>query len=233
MTGALRWAAFAAGAGIVTLAASRFASWLRSEKRVATACTRKAFHFAIFSAAAAYHLAGGLPASALFGAVVSAAVLASVWRGRGDPLFEALARAEDAPHRGLFVVVPLAATAAGGLIAALLFGRYAAVGYLVAGWGDALAEPVGAWAGRHAYAVPTMTGGRATRTVEGSAAVALAGGLAAAAALAASGAPATVTLRGAVACGAAACLAEAVTPRGLDNLTVILAASAAARWAAG
>ena len=48
------------------------------------------------------------------------------------------------------------------------------IGYLVTGFGDAIAEPVGTRFGRHPYSAPSLSRVKAIRTWEGSAAVFLA-----------------------------------------------------------
>jgi len=208
--------------------AAHLAGWLRTARGVKTAYTRKIFHFVIFTTAGGLHLIGGLPTVALFGGIVSVVVLYSVWRGDGFAFFEALARPSDAPRRALFVLVPLATTAVGGLSANLFFGAAAPIGYLVAGWGDAIAEPVGARWGRHRYRVPSIAGVPATRSLEGSAAVLCVGSLAAFVGLWLAGVPAPFSLAVAAACGVAGAGVEAVSNHGLDNLTVQLAAAGTA-----
>jgi phytol kinase len=179
------------------------------------------------------HAVGGLPATNTFGAVVAAWVVLALLRGDGDPLYEALARDTDRPHRTLFIVVPLATTAVGGLLSALIAGPFAAVGYVVAGWGDAVGEPVGARWGRHPYRVPSLGGVGARRTAEGSAAVFAAGAAAALAALLGLGVPSGTALLVAPAVAAAAAVVEAISHHGTDNLTVQLAASLTALALAG
>lgn len=215
----------------VGLGAAALAGWLRVKKEVRTPYTRKIFHFVIFTTAAVLQATLGLPAVTVFGSLVSLIVLHAVWRGEGYPLYEALARQTDAPHRTLFVLVPLVTTAVGGLAANIFFPSHAYLGYLVGGWGDAIGEPVGTRYGRHRYSVPSLAGVRATRSLEGSAAVLFMGLLAATLALLAAGvAPATAFKVGAL-CGLAGALVEAVSSHGLDNLTVQLtAAGVAAYW---
>lgn len=213
-----------------TVAAARFSGWLRQGKGLATPYTRKAFHFLIFTAAGGVHLLWGRPAVTLFGSLVALWVLYAVWRGDGHPFYEAMARPSDEPKRSLFIVVPLVTTALGGVTANLLFPEMAYVGYMVCGWGDAVAEPVGTRWGRHRYTVPSLAGVPATRSLEGSAAVLGIGGLAAAAALVLSGAsPGDAALVG-LACGAGGAAVEAVSNHGLDNFTVQVAAAAVAAW---
>lgn len=215
-------------ATLYVLAASRLAGWLRIGRGMGAPYTRKVFHFAIFTAAGVVHLASGLPGVAVFGTVVSLRVLYAVWRGDGDTFYEAIARPSDAPHRTLFVLVPLATTALGGVLANLLFGPFASVGYLVCGWGDAVGEPVGTRWGRHRYRAPTLTGVPAARSLEGSAAVCLVGAAAAALGLLAAGVGPGTALPVGLACGLAGAVVEAVSAHGLDNLTTQLAASGVA-----
>ncbi len=155
-------------------------------------------------------------------------VLYAVWRGDGFAFYEAMARDTDRPRRSLFILVPLATTAIGGLASNLFFPQFAFVGYLVCGWGDALGEPVGARWGRHDYRVPSIAGVRAHRTLEGSAAVCIGGAVAATTGLALFGLPLAVAAAAGVTCGVCGALVEAVSNHGLDNLTIQIAASAAA-----
>lgn len=222
----------AGGAGLVLgLLAAALASWVRA-RGVRVAYTRKIFHFAVFTGAAAVHGVWGLPGTNAYGAVVAGLVLLAVWAGDGHPFYEALARDSDRPHRTLFVIVPLVMTAVGGLVSALLAGPFASVGYLVAGWGDAVGEPVGSRWGKHRYRVPSLAGVPAERSFEGSAAVFAAGWLAASLALWGSG-PGAAFVWIALACAAVGALAEAFSNHGLDNFTVQVAASLVAALLVG
>jgi phytol kinase len=199
---------------------------------VRVAYTRKIFHFAIFSLAAVVHTVWSLPGTLVFGSVIAGMVLAAVAAGDGQPFYEALARDSDRPHRSLFILVPLATTAVGGLASALLAGPFASVGYLAAGWGDAVGEPVGARWGRHPYRVPSLAGVPAERTLEGSIGVFLVASAGSTIALWSLGFTGSVLAVG-VACGVVAACVEAVSHHGLDNLTVQVAASLVALWLLG
>jgi phytol kinase len=200
------------------------AARLRSDG-MQVAYTRKVFHFVIFTAAAGVHAGFGLPGTMVFGTVIAALVVGAVLRGDGHPFYEALARDRDRPHRTLFIVVPLITTAVGGLVSALVAGPFASVGYLAAGWGDAVGEPVGARWGRHRYRVPSLAGVPATRSWEGSAAVLVVASVGSGVALGGLGG---VPWWGAVACGAVAAAVEGVSNHGLDNLTVQIVPSVVA-----
>jgi phytol kinase len=214
----------AALAGLVVGSLAAGLGGLLRARGVRVPYTRKIFHFVVFTAAAAVHGAWGLPGTNVYGGVVALMVLGAVWSGDGNYLYEALARDTDRPRRSLFVVVPLVMTALGGLASALVAGPYAAVGYLVAGWGDAVGEPVGTRWGRRRYRVPSLGGVPAERSLEGSAAVFVASWLAAVVALASLGAgPGIVWV--ALACAGTGAVAEAFSNHGLDNLTVQVAAS--------
>ncbi|HKQ97404.1 MAG TPA: hypothetical protein VJV75_05985, partial [Candidatus Polarisedimenticolia bacterium] len=189
---------------------------------------RKGFHFMIFTMAGVVQALGGLPAVMLYGGVVSLVVLYAVARGPGFGFYEAMARPSDAPRRTLFIMVPLVTTALGGILANVFFGAWAIVGYMVGGWGDAVGEPVGAKFGRHRYKVPSLAGVPAVRSLEGSAAVLIAGALAAFAALSLRGMDPMRAALGALTCAAVGALVEAFSTHGVDNLTVQVAASGAA-----
>jgi phytol kinase len=218
---------------LVATVAGALAGWLRVHRDISTPYTRKFFHFVVFTAAGVVDLVWGLGGVVAFGVAVVAVVLLAVLRGDGFPLYEAMARPRDAPRRTLFIVVPMAMTAAGGVATNILFPGWAFVGYLVCGWGDAAGEPVGTRWGRHRYAVPSMGGVAATRSLEGSAAVLLVGALAAWLGLLAAGVAAAPAAILAAVAGLAGALVEAFSNHGLDNFTVQLAATGAAALAGG
>lgn len=212
-------------------AAARWAGHLRVRSEVRAPYTRKAFHFAIFSAASFVQAVFGVAGTVVFGSVVALVVLHAVWRSDGYPFYEALARPTDAPHRTLFILIPLFTTALGGVLANLLTGDFALVGYLVGGWGDAVGEPVGTRWGKHRYRVPSLAGVPATRSLEGSAAVLVMGAAAAFLGLTLGlGVAAGEAARVALACGVGGAAVEAFSSHGVDNLTVQLAGALTAWW---
>lgn len=195
--------------------------------------TRKIFHILIFTTAGLLRLHAGIGEVAAFGSVVFLGVLAAVRRGEGDRLFEALARQGDRPRRGLHVVLPLLATALGGVTAHLVAGPLAGPVLLVGGWGDAVGEPVGIRWGRRRFRVPTIGGVRATRSLEGTAAVCLASCVAGYAGLVGLGYPPSEAFRMALALGGTATVVESVSPHGLDNFTILAVSAFLVRWLAG
>jgi phytol kinase len=198
------------------------AGLLKARWRWKTGYTRKVFHFLIFGSAAAVHARWGTRGVCLFGGMASLVIAWALLRGPGSLLYEALAREKDAPHRTYFIVVPWFATLLGGFLSNLLFPSTALLGYLVTGLGDAVAEPVGTRFGKHEYRTPTLSGIRATRTLEGSCAVFLASLLALAVCLALSLAydPSARSVSTIVLIALASTLAEAVSPHGWDNATL-------------
>jgi phytol kinase len=218
---------------VYALALGHFAGWLRVRRGVRAPYTRKIFHFGIFTMASVVQLAWDVPGVVVFGATVTLVVLQAVARGPSSWLFTALARPTDEPHARLFIVVPLITTAIGGAVSNLFFLRYAYVGYLVAGWGDAVGEPVGTRWGKHRYRVPSLAGVTATRSLEGSAAVFVVGFAAATVVLLGLGFAAPVAFGVGLLCGLGGMVIEAFSSHGLDNLTVQVTASAVAWWLLG
>lgn len=195
----------------------RFAGWLKSRHGARTAYTRKLFHIVTFVAAAAVQYELGVRSMCLFGLATSLVIAIALCRGEGDLSYEAIARESDAPFRSYFIIVPYFATLLGGLASNIVFGEFAIVGYLVAGFGDVVGEPIGARFGRHRYHPPGSEG-QFTRSFEGSAAVLIVSGASAGAALSLLGSPlAMTTVLAVVVIGTASALLEAISPHGWDN----------------
>jgi phytol kinase len=202
------------------------AGHLKLRRDVATNYTRKIFHFCIFTAAMAIHVRWGFPGVNAFSVGVVLLIGYGLLRGKGNAVYESMARERDAPHRTFYIAVPLATTALGGLVSNLIVGDFALVGYLVTGWGDAIGEPVGRWLGRHPYRVTTLRKVPCTRTVEGSVAVGVASFLAAMLSLTL-GFDISISsaLWRAAVIAPVIVLVEAVSPHGSDNFTTMLVAA--------
>lgn len=159
----------------------------------------------------------GIPEVCLVGVMTTAVIILAVACGEGHPLYEALAREKDAPHRTRYIIEPYVSTLMGGVLVNLFFPETAQLGYLVAGLGDAVAEPVGTRFGRHRYRVPTLDGTLAERSLEGSASVWIVSSLSLCLYLCGS-APLTVTTGVVVLLIASlSTFAEAISPHGWDN----------------
>jgi len=205
-----------------------FAGWLFRKKRMAVPYARKIFHFLIFTVAAVLQILFGFQAVTLFGFWVAVSVVYACHRGKGFSFYDALARPRDEPHATFFILVPLFATAAGGLLSNLFFAQFSPIGYLVAGWGDAIGEPVGARWGKHPYKVPTLDRVPAERSFEGSAAVFSFGMLVVLIATLLMGFSMINSLRLAFFCGLVGAIVEGFSNHGIDNMTIQVAVSGTA-----
>jgi|GEM_PF-154536 len=213
---------------VYTILSAAFAGWLKTRKNMRAPYTRKIFHFLIFSFASFLLIAAGFPVLILFGTIVTICVIYAIYSGQGFPFYEAIARPTDAPYRTIYVVIPLLMTGLGGLLGILFFGKLAAVGILISGWGDAVGEPVGTLWGRHKYRVPAFGHLTINRSLEGSLAIALVGILGALFGMIFAGFSPMVALKVGLTCGLLGALVEAISSHGLDNLTVQIITTATA-----
>ncbi len=195
---------------------------------VATAYTRKMFHFAIFFAAGILQITGGFPLVATFGGIVVLFILYAILRGRQFAFYQALARPKDTPHRTFFIVTPLLMTAFGGIVNNIFFGDLAAVGIFVTGCGDAIAEVVGQKFGRHRFSVPSLLGVKCKKTVEGTISIALVSAIAAMCLLGYIGVGFNDLLVIGTLVGLGSAVIELISFHGIDNFTVQVASSALA-----
>ncbi|MEY3678335.1 MAG: hypothetical protein RI924_476 [Bacteroidota bacterium] len=210
----------------ISVLAAAFAGWLRVKKKVRIPFTRKIFHFIIFSLAGLLQFRYGLQAVSLLGGFVFLMVLLVVFLGDRLWFYQALARQTDEPHQKKFIILPLLATATGGILSNIFFPHTAFIGYFVGGWGDAIGEPVGTTWGKNKYTVPTLFGVRATRSIEGSVAVFGVSSLVAAYfILQITSLPLLSVIGIGLLCGLVAALVEAISSHGLDNLTIQLTAA--------
>lgn len=209
---ALAWAA----------ACLMFAGFLKTRGKLKTGYTRKVFHFLIFASVVGVHRVWATPGVCLFGIMTTLVIAYALLRGAGHFMYEAMAREKDAPRRTYYIIVPYFATLFGGLLSNIFFPGTAVFGYLVAGLGDAVAEPVGTRFGRHQYRVPALRGVRAVRSLEGSCSVFIVSALALAVWLAVSPqwALSGRSLLIVVLIAFVSTLVEAVSPHGWDNTTM-------------
>lgn len=158
----------------VGFGSSRLTAFVKEKYRLPVGYSRKVFHFLIFTFAGIFGWIGGFPAVQVFGASIGAVVGEAVLNGSRSSLYTALARPSDAPYEKLYIVVPFCMTALGGMLSNLLFNEFALIGYIAAGWGDAVGEPVGTRWGKHRYRVIDITNMKTYRSLEGSMAVLIA-----------------------------------------------------------
>jgi phytol kinase len=224
----MSWLLYAPPAALVLALAALFAGWLKLRKGIRTSYTRKVFHITCFTYAAGIYIFGSTTAVVLFGGLGIGAMLISLFLKDGNMLLEGIAREQDAPHRKFYMIVPFIATAVAGVLDNTLIPRFAVVGYLVSGWGDAAGEPVGARWGRHRYKVWSLLKVSCTRSVEGSIGVFVASMAGAYIALMIAAVPPVPAVPLALMVAGAAALVEAVSSHGLDNFTVQMTAAFAA-----
>jgi phytol kinase len=224
------WLLFAPPAVAVLGLGALLAGYLKLKKGVKTNYTRKVFHILNFTYAAVIYVVGGTVAVLVFGGLGIGAMLIAMCLKDGNILLEGLAREQDAPHRKLYVIMPFIATAVAGLFDNWFMARFAVVGYLVSGWGDAAGEPVGVRWGKHRYKVRALFGVECTRSLEGSAGVFVVSWAGAFIALQIARVAWLPAVPISLAAAGAAALVEAVSSHGLDNLTVQITATAVA-WA--
>jgi len=112
------------------------AGWLKLKKGVKTTYSRKVFHL-LNSLCAASTCPSAARGGALFGGLgIGAMIIAMFLEGRGL-LLEGPGAEQDAPTGKMYVIVPFIATAVAGVLDKHPHARFAVVGYLVSGWGDA------------------------------------------------------------------------------------------------
>src|SRR5437764_5796923 len=219
---------------VVAFVAAVVAGWvlcgaLKSAGRLPCDVCRKVNHVLALAGGAVWF--GWLPAATAEASVYAAFALllpcvgvACRFRDRGPfrQMFLATTRRSDSPHEVLYFWASWVVSMAGLGGIQLAFGdivvtRTAA---LLVGIGDGVAEPVGRRFGRHRFRVPTLTRGRpAFRSLEGCAAVFVGCFLTLVACFGTASIPAAAVLAAVLAA------VEAVSPHGLDNLTLPVAAA--------
>jgi phytol kinase len=209
------------------------AQLLLSKHKTSPDISRKAFHVGVFSGAAPAYLFAGFWGAIAFGVGIASLILLAIRRGKGSRLYEVLARKDEGPEANRFLLVPLVSTALGGLLGALFVGEFVVVGFLVCGWGDALAEIVGSRWGRIRFRPPFGRIDGHTRSLEGSVSALLAGMSGAWVALEALEYGVTEAVLVGLLCGLAGAIAEAVSSHGTDNFFMQLAPTLTAWWLLG
>jgi len=202
-----------------------YAGWLKRYKRWKTNYTRKVTHISNFTFLMVLTYFGGYTASFIFGLMMIFYGVIIIVIGDGNIFYEAVAREQDHPYRAFYLIIPSVVTILAVLLNRTFFGEYANLGYLVAGWGDAMGEPIGVRFGKHRYKVPTLTGIACTRSIEGSLAVFVVGSFAAIFSLVSLlGVSLPLAIAAGLVAGFGATLVESVSFHGIDNFTIQVAA---------
>lgn len=200
---------------------------LKISFNVKTNYTRKLFHISVFTLAGAVGYLWDFRAVMLYGGITGLIIIYVLYLGEGHILFEGIGREQDAPHRRLYVGVPFITTAIAGLFNNCLFLEFALVGYLVAGWGDAVGEPIGVRFGKHRYKVPSLRNVPCERSLEGSLAIMVVSAIAVAVALAMiTNIAWPFVIAVSVLAGLVTAFVEAYSPHGLDNFTTQVVSAA-------
>ena len=154
----------------------QLSSYFRNKFAWKVGYTRKLFHFSMFAAAGFYQWLWGIPGVFILGWAITGCLFFLLIKGSNNNWWKVLARPGDAPRESHYIVYPYLATFAGGVLVNLFFAPESAIaGYLVAGMGDAIGEPVGTKWGAHRYKVPSYGSSIVSyRSYEGSFAVFLA-----------------------------------------------------------
>jgi len=214
------WLVYTPIGAVIIVLTSYLSGSLKLKYHLKTNYTRKIFHFIIFTAAGVIGYFSGLQGVIVFGSVAGVFIMIIINFGIGNLFYEGLAREQDSPHRSFYLIVPFVATAAGGLLNNLVIGQFAIIGYLVAGWGDAVGEPVGVRFGKHKYKVPTVVKVDCYRSIEGSLAIYIVSALAIAIVMIV-----VLEISALVAVGVAlvsalvTAIVEGISPHGIDNFT--------------
>lgn len=205
---------------LVILFIAYVSGYLKLKKRLKTNYSRKIFHFTIFSTAGLIGLFFGFHGVIVFGSWAGIFILIIIWKGDGNIMYEGIAREQDSPHRSFYILVPFLSTAIAGMLDNILFGQIALIGYMVAGWGDAVGEPIGVRFGKHKYKVPSRRTVVCYRSIEGSLAVFVTSTFASfLVLLLALNHSIIVSFLSAIVVGFATAIVEAFSPHGVDNFT--------------
>lgn len=190
-----------------------------------TGFSRKLFHFLIFFAAYFCQQKIGLPAVFILGWSVTLVLVYAVFKGDGNLFYEALAREKDAPFRTKYIVYSYLATFLGGVISNILFGTFAVFGYVITGIGDAIAEPIGTFFGKHQYPVFSFDKAKKSyRSFEGSLVVFITSLLVGFFAVYITN-YISISIFGIIAIACICSIVEAFSPSGFDNMLLQIAAS--------
>ena len=107
----------------------------------------------------------------MFGIIISCFILNSVIRRDSSGLYQALAREKDYPNKTLYIVIPYFATLSGGILINYYFPNYVVLGYLICGIADASGEVIGTKFGKHQFKVKVFNIHNSFKSIEGSSSI--------------------------------------------------------------
>ncbi|MFC1887648.1 diacylglycerol/polyprenol kinase family protein [Candidatus Cloacimonadota bacterium] len=202
-----------------------FTIWLKKKGKLSTVYTRKIFHILIFTAAGLIVLYLETMTIFLYGFIISCLILITLYVLRNSRFFEALTRESDRSKGNLHIILPLVCTAVGGAVSVLFFGKLAMIGFLVTGWGDGLADPIGTCWGKHKFRAASWDNEKRYKSMEGSSAVLIFAFIAATVSTVLLGYSVMEIFPTLLLISIVAVLVEAFSFPGTDNLTIQIAAS--------
>jgi phytol kinase len=147
---------------------SQVAAYLKTKKALRTGYTRKAYHFLIFISAAVINLLFGFTGVCLFGIIVSCFIFYALLKRKASGLYLALARETDFPNSTLYIIIPYLSTLMGGILINYFFPEFVIIGYLICGIGDASGEVLGTKYGKHTFKVKLANIHQSVKSLEGS-----------------------------------------------------------------
>ena len=147
---------------------SKVAAYLKTKKALRTGYTRKAYHFLIFISAAVINLKFGFTGVCLFGIIVSCFIFYALFKRKASGLYLALARENDFPNSTLYIIIPYLSTLMGGILINYFYPGFVIIGYLICGIGDASGEVIGTKYGNHTFRVKLLNIHKSVKSLEGS-----------------------------------------------------------------
>jgi len=196
-------------------------AYLKTKKALKTGYTRKTYHFLVFISAAAINLIFGFSGVCLFGILVSGFIFYALIRRESSGLYLALAREADQPNAALYILIPYLSTLSGGILINYFFPELVIIGYLVCGVADASGEVIGTLFGKHRFRVRILNIHRSVKSLEGSGSVFLFSFLIYTLySVLAVGTPDFGMILWIFLASSIVTLAEILTPKGFDNLSI-------------
>jgi phytol kinase len=150
---------------------SKVAAYLKTKKALKTGYTRKTYHFLVFISAAVINLIFGFTGVCLFGIIVSCFIFNALLKRRTSGLYLALARESDYPYSRLYIIIPYLATLSGGILINYFFPGLVIIGYLICGIADASGEVIGTMYGKHIFKVKFLNIHNSVKSLEGSSSI--------------------------------------------------------------